>query len=84
MGSNLRFAIYLCAPNDRNGNPRRGWAVFRVNECGSVGERWVEEGYHGTGALKLHYDPVPPWTTVNVSAKELHGWRKGEWIEEVN
>jgi len=83
----LRFAIYLRAPNDINGNPRRGWAVFRITERGSIGERWVEEGYHGHGAMKLAFGDDAakiPYTTVNVSISEIRSWRAGDWLGETD
>jgi hypothetical protein len=44
-------AIYICAPNDRNGNPRRGW-LFTVNHGG---HEWHEEGYEGQSAIRTEY-----------------------------
>ena len=35
--------VYLCAPNDPNGNPRRGWAYF----IGGICRAFYEEGYSG-------------------------------------
>jgi len=46
-----RFAaIYLRAPQDRNGNPRRGWILFDREAPGEAG-RFIDEGYRGRGAL---------------------------------
>lgn len=47
----MNYAIKLLAPNDTNGNPRRGWLIFAANGK-TLG--WVEEGYRGYGALKMN------------------------------
>lgn len=39
---------YLKAPNDVNGNPRRGWHAILPGEGVQV---WIEEGYRGRDAL---------------------------------
>lgn len=39
---------YVKAPNDRNGNPRRGWFCRLAD--GAV-DHWVEEGLQGESAL---------------------------------
>lgn len=54
--------VRLRAPNDRNGNPRRGWSVHSL-----TGTKWgdelgfIDEGYAGYGALNA----LPgPWCEV--------------------
>lgn len=58
----MRTVLKIEAPNDTNGNPRRGWIVSSIDEdlCktrGGVGrhesttEAFVDEGYEGTAAL---------------------------------
>lgn len=41
-------AIHIQAPNDTNGNPRRGW-VIRAADGRMI--EWIEEGYEGFQAL---------------------------------
>lgn len=38
------LAIYIGAPNDTNGNPRRGWYVHDLTDP-SAPVTWIEEGY---------------------------------------
>lgn len=38
------FAVYIAAPNDRNGNPRRGWYVHDLADPNAE-VTWIEEGY---------------------------------------
>lgn len=75
-------AIYVKAPNDRNGNPRRGW-IFTE----SSGETWwQEEGYAGLSAIKpdiraeylrqVARDAI----TINVTAGEYRSLRK-QWSQ---
>lgn len=47
------LAIKLNAGNDRNGNPRRGWAIVDPKTGDLVD--FVDEGYRGWGALKEAY-----------------------------
>ena len=67
--------VYIAAPNDSNGNPRRGWIV-------GYGEtypaRFVDEGYEGRQALRaVGLDPsagdVP---RIAVSASEYRDWKR--------
>jgi hypothetical protein len=46
----MTTAIYLAAPNDVNGNPRRGWLF-------TTGERheFHDEGYEGVQAIRAEY-----------------------------
>ena len=70
------FMLYLCAPNDANGNPRRAWVTFSAD-----GQPLAiyPEGYGGAaGAIQ---DPevrglalIAP--RINVSASELRDWRR--------
>jgi len=74
------FVMHICAPNDRNGNPRRCFAVF-VHSERIGGPRLVEvsdEGYDGHRAISEDYRT---WALVhsmrvNVTAKEYKSWLK--------
>lgn len=44
------LAVRIIAPSDANGNPRRGYFVFDTN---GAPLQFVEEGYEGTGALRM-------------------------------
>lgn len=68
------FALYLCAPNDVNGNPKRAWVIF---ETGGRVSAFVNEGYRGRGALLDALGTVPDGSDlrVKVSAGELRRWR---------
>jgi hypothetical protein len=44
-----KIAIYIGAPNDSNGNPRRGWLI--VDENGDW-QDFLDEGYGGTSGLR--------------------------------
>jgi hypothetical protein len=44
---------YVKAPNDVNGNPRRGWHAILKGEGVQV---WIEEGYRGRQALMDWWD----------------------------
>jgi hypothetical protein len=44
-------AVYLVAPNDSNGNPRRGWSIYSATSILD----FVEEGYAGRAALRKAY-----------------------------
>lgn len=64
--------IYLSAPNDANGNPRRAW--FLLNDFGLVTEVF-EEGYVGTNAVPTKYEDARLSAPhINVSAKEYKSW----------
>jgi hypothetical protein len=67
-------AIYICAPNDRNGNPRRGW-LFTTGEWL---HEWHEEGFEGQLAIRADYlrDIASMAPRVNVSAREFNRLRK--------
>lgn len=66
-------AIHICAPNDRNGNPRRGWLFV-----GGSGTEWHEEGYAGVLAIRADYlrDIARDAPRVNVGAAEYRRIRK--------
>lgn len=70
------FMLYLCAPSDANGNPRRAWVTFNAD-----GQPLTiyPEGYGGAAgaiqdlevrALAL----IAP--RINVSVSELRGWHR--------
>jgi hypothetical protein len=70
------FMLRLCAPNDANGNPRRGWLTF--NSDGLALAFYEEgEGCEGVSAIP---DPeirslamIAP--RINVALEELEAWR---------
>ncbi|HVO22489.1 MAG TPA: hypothetical protein VMW56_02555 [Candidatus Margulisiibacteriota bacterium] len=59
----MLIAVYVNAGNDKNGNPRRGWAIF-----GDSSRKFVDEGYDGPDALSRVYgdniDDTYPALTV--------------------
>lgn len=68
------FMVYLCAPNDANGNPRRAWIAFNTDGqplavypegCGGVTEAIEDPEVR---ALAL----IAP--RINVSPAELRDW----------
>ena len=66
--------IYLAAPNDTNGNPRRAW--FLLNDFGTVTEVF-EEGYSGDSIVPDKYkDARLAAPRINVSVKEYKSWIK--------
>ena len=66
--------IHLCTTNDRNGNPRRAWAVFAPN--GLIID-FFEEGYVGRLAVPPELrDRAYNAPSINVSAGEWNSWRK--------
>lgn len=69
--SSVTTAIHLCAPNDRNGNPNRGYVAF----AGQYFRGYWPESYAGYCSVpaelrELAY--VAP--RINVSADELRSW----------
>jgi len=74
-------AIKIAAPNDRNGNPRRGW-LFQEHE----GSFFIEEGYAGLGAIRTEYlhQIAANAPTVNVTATEFNRIRKTHTSKENN
>ena len=66
--------IYLCAPNDDDGNPRRAW--FLLNDFGMCTEVY-EEGYSGTQAVPAKYkDAQLAAPRINVTVSEFNSWIK--------
>ena len=64
--------VYLCAPNDPNGNPRRGWAYF----IGGICRAFYEEGYSGHYALPEHLrDRRYEAPAIKVSPREYSTWK---------
>ena len=64
--------IYLCAPNDVNGNPRRAW--FLLNDFGVCTEVY-EEGYAGKKSVPDRYkDAQLAAPRINVTVKEFKSW----------
>ena len=66
--------IYLCAPNDVEGNPRRGW--FEINDFGRATGYW-EEGFAGSDALPARLQNARlSAPRINVKVTELKSWIK--------
>lgn len=66
--------IYLAAPNDANGNPRRAW--FLLNDFGRATEVF-EEGYSGSNAVPDKFTNARlAAPRINVSVKEYKSWIK--------
>lgn len=63
----------IIAPNDRNGNPRRGWQVCSLSDDGYASYAFIDEGYEGDQAL---YNQFPADTrflhmlSIEVSASQ--------------
>jgi len=63
--------LHLCAPNDRNGNPRRAFVGF----AGSLITGAWEEGYKGCAAVPAELQGLADQAPrINVSASELRSW----------
>lgn len=66
--------VHLCAPNDRNGNPRR--AFLFINEHNAAVFLWPES-YAGPDCVLQSLRPLAHRATrINVSAGELRSWLK--------
>ena len=66
--------IYLCAPNDVNGNPRRAW--FLLNDFGCCTEAY-EEGYSSGRSVPDKYkDAQLAAPRINVTVSEYKSWLK--------
>lgn len=64
--------IHLCAPSDRNGNPRR--AFLLINDDNNPAGLWPE-GYDGHHAVPgLYRQLAANAVRINVSAGELKAW----------
>lgn len=61
-------ALRIDAPNDTNGNPRRGWLVFDANTGKTIA--FIDEGYQGERALRLRYSAAVSLGSVNVKPAE--------------
>ena len=71
--------LRLCAPNDRNGNPRRVYVAFALddNHFAIAVNAW-DEGYEGWGAVPAQYrERAQRCLSISVPAAEykrfLHG-----------
>lgn len=51
--------IYIRAPKDVNGNPRRGWIIQTP-----TGETFIDEGYEGHSALYEWLGAENPWCST--------------------
>ncbi len=68
----MLIGVKLNAGHDRNGNPRRGWAIVN-SETGDLVD-FVDEGYRGWKALKLAYPdaiPGPEFPTTAGTYRDL-------------
>ena len=66
--------IYLCAPNDVDGNPRRAW--FEINDFGLATGCWQED-YSGSDVLpKRLQNARLSAPRINVKVGELIVWLK--------
>jgi len=68
---------HLCATNDRNGNPRRLWAVY-TND-GHVIEV-IDEGYAGRPQVGADVVELP---MVHITPAEYSAWL-GWWADNVS
>jgi hypothetical protein len=67
------FILFLKAPNDPNGNPRRAWVRF---EDGLAVESW-SDNYDGIHAVPLCRRALAAHApAINVTPSELHAWIK--------
>jgi len=69
----MKIAIKLKAKNDPDGNPRRGWLVYEINEKTEHWHKclgWVEEGYNGDCALTREYPGAVTIVALNVPYSE--------------
>lgn len=67
---------HLKAPNDRNGNPRRLWAVYG-SDSGNLVEL-IEEGYAGRPDVcdDWRNPDVVEIPEINITAGEYNAWKK--------
>ncbi len=66
------IGIKLNAGHDRNGNPRRGWAIIDMSTGDAVD--FVDEGYRGRGALESAYPGAivgPEFPTTPATYRDL-------------
>ncbi len=73
MEGKISAAIYVNAGNDRSGNPRRGWIVYRSDLTGRLCETgFVDEGYAGNGALDSAGIPreIASWRSLAITPGE--------------
>lgn len=70
---NAILAVYLGAPNDTNGNPRRGWAIYDVD-----GDfvSFVDEGYAGQGVLQIAYPGIKSTGRIDITPAQYRSLRK--------
>jgi hypothetical protein len=70
----MTHLIQLCAPNDRNGNPRR--LYLEISGDGEAVQHW-EEGYSGHHCVPVALrGKAARAVRINVSASEWNSWRK--------
>ena len=62
-------AMHICAPNDANGNPRRGWLFTLVSGRQLF---WVED-YAGVSGIRVEFlrNAAKGALRINVSAQEF-------------
>lgn len=69
------LAIHIRTDNDINGNPRRGWMVFKDVDGGWEYVEWVEEGHSGIGSLRRAHPFVSILAAINVTPREYRSIR---------
>ena len=69
--------LHLAAVNDRNGNPRRLFAV--LGDDGRV-DAIIEEGYFGNAKVKKHFPTAKEGPRINITVSEYNEWVS--WAEE--
>lgn len=75
MAGYTYHVLHLCAPNDRNGNPRRAYVVLFDDGV----HAFFDEGYQGRSALPRDYADNVTWE-LRVSPGELRRWRSAaQW-----
>ena len=71
--------LKLCAPQYRNGNPRRGWLVWSPNTGRTVA--FIDEGYDGDGHVRRLYPNGVDLGTVNVPASEYRKHMRADYAK---
>lgn len=69
-----KFAVYMNAGNDRNGNPRRGWLVLDADTGTALD--YVDEGYRGAAALDLAHPGAVSSPRIMVTPAERRAWMR--------
>ena len=64
--------VKLSAPNDKNGNPRRLFAVLQEGLIRAL----LDEGFSGEDCMPKELQGYWRGTTFTISAKEYNDWKK--------